>query len=353
MSTQNRGVKPRRFFLGAVSLALLALLMISSLRPTSAAAEPKAYVGLFKDNAVAVIDTSTNQVLSKIAVPKGPHGLVITPDGRTVYVSSDGDTKVSVIDTATDTIQASIEVGKTPQGLTLTPDGKQLLVSVFGAGQVVFVDTSTNKVIGQVAVPSPHNTAVSPDGKVAYVVANYAADANTPITLTILDLESRSQIGTVKLTKIARTLNFSPDGKMIYFTQAGVDAVQVLDPTSNQIGTEIPVGASPHLVMFSASGEYGLVVSQKTNELSILDHDTNKVIATVAVGRMPHWIALTDDDKWAYVTNEASNDVSVVDLEAKKVVTTIAVGAAPRKIAIQPALISGSAMSTSAATQSH
>src|SRR5512138_3001987 len=77
-----------------------------------AARAPKAYVGLFKDNAVAVIDTGTNQVLKTIPVPAGPHGLVITGDGKTVYVSSDVDSKVSVIDTASDTVGSTIEVGK-------------------------------------------------------------------------------------------------------------------------------------------------------------------------------------------------------------------------------------------------
>ena len=60
---------------------------------------PKAYIGLFKDNAVAVFDTETNKVVTTIPVPTGPHGMVLTPDGKTVYVSSDGATMVSVIDT--------------------------------------------------------------------------------------------------------------------------------------------------------------------------------------------------------------------------------------------------------------
>jgi len=66
----------------------------------SAAGAPKAYVGLFKDDAVAVVDTAQNKVLGTITVPKGPHGLVVTPDGRKVYISSDGASTVSVIDTA-------------------------------------------------------------------------------------------------------------------------------------------------------------------------------------------------------------------------------------------------------------
>ncbi len=37
---------------------------------------PEGYVGLFKDDAVAVIDTAQNKVVGTIPVPKGPHGLV-------------------------------------------------------------------------------------------------------------------------------------------------------------------------------------------------------------------------------------------------------------------------------------
>ena len=90
---------------------------------------PKAYVGLFKDNAVAVLDTATNHILSTIPVPAGPHGIVITPDGRWVYISSDGASTVSVIDTRTDTVSDSIEVGQTPHGLAITPNGGTVLVT--------------------------------------------------------------------------------------------------------------------------------------------------------------------------------------------------------------------------------
>src|SRR2546427_3847400 len=82
---------------------------------------PKAYVGLFGDNSVAVLDTSSNHVMKTIPIPVGPHGLVMTPDGRRVYASSDGDSRVSVIDTSTDEVIASIHVGSTPHGLAITP----------------------------------------------------------------------------------------------------------------------------------------------------------------------------------------------------------------------------------------
>ena len=144
-SVQTLPVHNRRWLsrLGVLLLVVLALaLLVWVQSPTHAQApSPKAYVGIFKDNVVAVIDTGTNKILSTIPIPAGPHGLVITADGRWVYVSSDGDSKVSVIDTTTDAVTDTIEVGKAPHGLALTPDGKQVLVAVSGEDKVAVFDS--------------------------------------------------------------------------------------------------------------------------------------------------------------------------------------------------------------------
>ncbi len=120
----------------------------------SLAAGPKVYVGLFKDDAIAVIDTSQNRVVGTIPVPKGPHGLVVTPDGRKVYVSSDGASTVSVIDTASDKVVGSIEVGANPHGLAMSQDGRRLLVSAFGTNRSLVVDTATDRCPPTAAAPT-------------------------------------------------------------------------------------------------------------------------------------------------------------------------------------------------------
>ena len=72
------------------------------------AAGPKAYVGNFKDNTVSVIDTGAGKVVATVSVAAGPHGMAITQDGRTVYVSGDGSSSLDVIDTATDKVVKTI-----------------------------------------------------------------------------------------------------------------------------------------------------------------------------------------------------------------------------------------------------
>ena len=324
IQNQIRGVRK----LCSITFLLLTPVLLAVI--PARAAGPKAYVGNFKDNTVSVIDIAEKRVLTTVPIPPGPHGIVITPDNRWVYVASDGASTVSVIDTTTDKLIENIEVGKNPHGLAITPDGKFVLVAVYDTDSVAFIDTANRKVVGTVPVGKPHNIAVHPKGTVAYV------GSQTPgsFSLAIIDLQGRTVKGTVPLDKTPRGLEFGPNGKNLYITEAGVDSVVVIDPSVNKIVTQIPVGVSPHYANFTADGKRGLAVVQGPSLLAVFNPQTNSVEKSIKVGSQPHWVAVVSGNKTALTANESSNDVSIVDLESDAV-TNIPVGGAPRKIAVQ------------------
>jgi len=308
----------------------------------AAGAAPKAYVGNFKDNTVSVIDTAAGAVVATVPVAAGPHGMGVTPDGRRVFVSGDVSTGVSVINTATDQVIKTIEVGKTPHGLAVTPDGETLLVAVYGENRVAFVDIATNAIRATVPVPNPHTIAIRPDGKTAYV----ASQEPGKFALVVVDLASRSVLRAVALESAPRDPEFSFDGKALYFTLAGVDAIEVLDPMTDKVVAHVPTGASPHIARLYRGATLAAAVVQGPGVLQLFDPVTRTQVRAIAVGSQPHWQA-SNDGKKVYVTNEGSNDVTVVDvLTGQK--TTIPVGTAPRKVVVQPsplAAIGGSRIS--------
>jgi YVTN family beta-propeller protein len=324
-----------RLLLGAAPLVLVSGM---------AAAAPKAYVGNFADNTVSVLDTGAGKIVATIPVVQGPHGMTITQDGRTVYVSGDGSSAVSVIDTATDKVVKTLEVGKSPNGVTLTPDGKQVLVTVYGEDRIVFLDAATQAAVGTVAVPKPHTVSISPDGKLGYVTSQEPGH----FALVVVDIARRTVLRTLPLEKTPRDAEFGFDGKAFYFTEAGVSALEVLDPTTDKVVAEIPTGVSPHFVSLFRGAPLGLSVVQGPGEVMLFDPATNKPVRSIAVGKQPHWLALSGDAKTAYVTNEGSNTLSVVDIATGKT-TAVEVGKAPRKVVVQQTADAAPAVSAASA----
>src|SRR5512135_747582 len=332
MTRNNRQILSRYRWLDAlIGVGVLVFAACTQiLQPAFAAPAAKAYVANFKDNTVSVIDTEAGKVIATVPVASGPHGMAITHDGATVYVSGDGSSSVDVLDTVIDKVVKTINVGKAPNGVALTPDNRLLLIAVYDENRVIFVDTSTQTVVAATTVPKPHTIAISPDGKFAYVTVQDPGH----FALALIDLQARSVVRTLALEKTPRDGEFGYDGRMFYFTQAGVSSVQVLDPASDKIVTQIPTGASPHFVGYPRGSAFGMIVVQGPGELSLFDPATNKPTHSVKVGKQPHWAATSGDGKTTYVTNEGSNDVTVVDLATGRT-ATIAVGNAPRKVVIQ------------------
>ncbi|HSP07563.1 MAG TPA: cytochrome D1 domain-containing protein [Acidobacteriota bacterium] len=300
-----------------------------------AQAAPKAYVAEFGANDVAVIDTAHNSIVKQIPVPKGAHGLVITPDGSRVFVSSDESSIITVIDSATDSVVGSIPTGKAPHGLVASRDGAFIYAAIFGDNQILQIDSHTLKVVRTLEAPSPHNLAVTPDGKTLFAAAQQPGKTG----IAEFDLRSGKMVTLVATEAVPRSLNVSPAGDILSVTLFDHNTLQVFSTRPLKQTASIEVGEAPHHTIFTANGKLILVANQSTNDVSIIDTKLWKVTAKIPVGQKPHWIAPSSDGIYAYVTDEISGQVSVLDLEEKKVEATIHVEAAPRKIAIQPGVV--------------
>jgi YVTN family beta-propeller protein len=79
-------------------------------------------------------------------------GVVVSPDGRRLYVSNGRGGTVSVIDVATDSILASVPVGARPWGIALLPDGSKLFSANGSSNDVSVLDTQRLEVTTRIPV---------------------------------------------------------------------------------------------------------------------------------------------------------------------------------------------------------
>jgi YVTN family beta-propeller protein len=118
---------------------------------------------------INLVNLNTAAVNRIPAAPdRSTEDVVISPDGRYVYLSSGS---LLVLDTTTNAVVARIDNITDARGLALSPDGKRLYVSRFNFDNVTVVDTETLTIVTTIPVKKPWNVAVTPDGTRAYVVS--------------------------------------------------------------------------------------------------------------------------------------------------------------------------------------
>jgi YVTN family beta-propeller protein len=109
-----------------------------------------------------------------VSVGKGPEGIDLAPDGKTVWSAHSRDGGVSIIDVPSKKVTQTLNIGtKRSNRIKLTPDGKFALVSDLEGGELVIVDAVARKEIKRLALgKSPEGILISPDGSRAFVAVN-------------------------------------------------------------------------------------------------------------------------------------------------------------------------------------
>jgi YVTN family beta-propeller protein len=293
---------------------------------------------------VHLIDPQTNKVVGEIKGVPVNHGAAASPDGRTLYISSEAERTLDVIDTKTLTITKKVPLSGRPNNIAPSKDGRRVYVAIVSEpGAIDVIDTSAMEKVKTIpAKGGVHNVYVTPDGK--YLVAGSIAGK----LMTVIDAKTDEAAWTFA-NEGTRPITFetNPDGstKRVFVQVSGFHGFVVVDfATHKEVARitlpDIPVekratgtfqGAPSHGMGVTPDGKTLWVTSRMNRHVYAYSLPDLKLLAGVEVGDDPDWISITPDGKTVYVANADSDSVSAIDAASRKEVARIPVGKTPKR----------------------
>lgn len=255
-------------------------------------------------NSVIVVDVEAGKVLAEIAVGRRPDSLAISPDGATVYVSNRLDDTLSVIDVARREVRQALRVGDEPHGVAVAPDGRRVFVANSGDDSVSVVDAERPVELRRLAAgQGPWSVAMSPSGD-ELLVTSVRPDLHAfrqphGSEVTVID---------VAAARVARRLS-----------AGGANMVKGI--------AVVPAGPHKGVALFAMMRSKDLVPATRlaqgwmiTNGLGVIQTDgrVDQVLLDLphAFFADPTDVAVSPDGRSALVTSGGADCVAVVDVDA-------------------------------------
>jgi YVTN family beta-propeller protein len=219
--------------------------------------------------AVDVIDARTLTLKKTIPVHGRLHNIYVTPDGKHAVMGSIPKKLLTVVDLATEEIawELKMDLGVRPMTIEANDDGstKRIFVQMSDYNGFAVVDFAARKETAKVRLPDPpaefetdaeratapsHGIGVAPDRKTLWVtsIPNNAVYVYSLADLSLaghVDLPSLKLPGHKPISAVANWVTFTPDGKLVYVSNAALRSVTAIDTKAMKVVAEVPVGEVP------------------------------------------------------------------------------------------------------------
>jgi YVTN family beta-propeller protein len=304
------------------------------------------YVTNERSGDLSVIEGDTHEVIATVPLGKRPRGIQVSPDGKQLYVALSGtpiagpgvdESRLPPADPSADGIGvvdiASLQLLRVlrgvsdPEQMVVSHDGKLLYIASEDTGTAVVMEVETGNTIATVEVGGePEGVGISHDGRFVYVTSEEDHQ------VSVIDTAQNEVVSQFSVGERPRQATFTSDGKRAYVTGEFDGTVSVVDATAHKVIHTIRLEGTlvrPMEVDLSPDDRILYVTSGRGRKLFAIDTETNLPIKEVDVGDRPWGLAVSPDGKRLYTANGPSNDVSVVDADTFEVIAKVPVGTGP------------------------
>lgn len=227
------------------------------------------YAGVYEK--IAVIDSTTGQILATHATQGSYFTLAVPPSGENVftalYDSATNTQYLTALDPGSGATRGRVKIGGDPRGAIFSPDGTRLYVANSFSNNVSVIDPRAMTTLATIAVDlRPYALALDQTARRLYV-ANYGSDS-----VSVIDLQGNQIIGTIPLGMNITALVVNESAGRVYVASASTDSVFVIEGA--RVVKEIGVGRHPVDLARDAPSNRVLVANAADGTLALIDETT-------------------------------------------------------------------------------
>ena len=162
---------------------------------------------------IVAVDTQTLKIMGAAGPIVYPDGLAYAPKEKKVFVSDEHGGVDAVIDATTNTLITKIPLGGGAGNTVYDPISGHILVAVHGVNVLAVIDPASNKILGRYPLPgieNPHGIALDVADHLAFV----AGEENH--SLALIDLNTMKMLSSYEVGDDPDVLAFDPGLKRLY-----------------------------------------------------------------------------------------------------------------------------------------
>jgi len=295
---------------------------------------------------LALVDPATEKVLVKLPTGRGPHEVAVSPDGRMAYVSNfgrysvypAGDTlhdkasnTITVIDLVDRKVKTTFDLGTHtgPHGMVVSHDGKIVWATTETPQAVLELDSSTGKIlhVWNTTQERSHMIVATPNETKFYVTNTVSG------SVSVID-RSTSEVKVVSTGPGTEGIAISPDGKEVWAASRLDDKISVISTATDKIVANFPSGGKgPKRLDFTPDGTQVWVTNPSSNQTTVFDARARELLASLTLAKSPSGVYISSDGRHAYITNAVANELTFIDVASRKILNTMPIGTDPDGVA--------------------
>ena len=155
-------------------------------------------------------------------------------------------------------------------------------------------------------------------------------------TVSVIDINKKKVINTVKVGQRPRGIILSHDGKLVLICASDDDRVEVRDSETMKLKFHLPSGPDPELMVLSPDDSILYIANEDDAMVTVVDMQDRMIIDDIPVGVEPEGMGLNNDGSVLVNTSETTNMAHFINTDNLEIFENILVDQRPRVAMFTP-----------------